>query len=179
MTITRKQKWEETQLHRRFKCNISYENTWTWLRKGNIRREIVLFLIAAQNHPIRTNHIKARINKTQKNSKWMICGNRDGTIDHIISECNKLTQKEYKTRHDWLLRWSTGICARNLNITIWTNGIYKIPNLSYRITCKLPWDFDLQTNYLISARRQKLIIINNKKRELANLWILQLRLTPE
>ncbi len=23
-------------------------------------------------------------------------------INHIISECNKLAQKEYKTRHDWV-----------------------------------------------------------------------------
>ena len=38
MSITRKQKWEEKQLHRRFKRlikDISQEKTWTWLRKGN------------------------------------------------------------------------------------------------------------------------------------------------
>ena len=31
-------------------------------------------------------------------------------------------------------------------------------------THKLPWDFDIQTDHLISARRPDLIIINNKKR---------------
>ena len=42
MTITRKQKWEEKQLYGRFKRlinNISHEKTWTWLRKGNLKRE--------------------------------------------------------------------------------------------------------------------------------------------
>ena len=27
---------------------------------------------------------------------------RDETINHIISECSKLAQREYKARHDWL-----------------------------------------------------------------------------
>ena len=31
-------------------------------------------------------------------------------------------------------------------------------------TYELLWDFDIQTDYLISARRPDLIIINNKKR---------------
>ena len=42
MTVTRKQKWEEKQLYGRFKRlinNISYDKTWTWLRKGNFKRE--------------------------------------------------------------------------------------------------------------------------------------------
>ena len=39
--------------------------------------------------------MKARIDKTQQNSKCMLCGDRDETINHIISECSKLAQKEY------------------------------------------------------------------------------------
>ena len=68
MTITRKQKWEGKQLYGRFKQlinNISHEKTWTWLRKGNFKRETESLLIAAQENAVRTNHIKARIDKTQ------------------------------------------------------------------------------------------------------------------
>ena len=46
--------------------------------------------------------IKARIDKTQQNSKCSLCGDRDETINHIISEFCKLVQKEYKARHDWV-----------------------------------------------------------------------------
>ena len=137
MTITRKQKWEEKQLRGIFKRlinNISREKTWTWLRKGNFKRETESLLIAAQNNAIRTNNIKARIDKTQQNSKCRLCGDRDKTTNHIISECSKLAQKEYKTRHDWGARWSTRWCARNLNLTIGTNGIYSIQQLSWRMT---------------------------------------------
>ena len=56
--------------------------------------------MAAQNKAIRTYHIKAKIDKTQQNSKCRLCGDREKNIIHIISECNKLGQKEYKTRKD-------------------------------------------------------------------------------
>ena len=92
MTLTRK------QLCGRFKRlinNISHEKTWTWLKKGNLKRETESLLIAAQNNAIRTNHVKARIDKTQQNSKCRLCGDKDETINHIISEYSKLVQKEY------------------------------------------------------------------------------------
>ena len=53
-------------------------------------------------HTHTTNHIKARRDKTQQNNKCRLCGDRDETVTHIISECSKLAQKEYKSRHDWV-----------------------------------------------------------------------------
>ena len=104
VTTTRKQKWERKQLYGRFKRlvnNISHQKIWTWLRKGNFKRKTESLLIAAQDNAIRTNHIKARIDKTQQNSKCRLCSDRDEMINHIISECSKLAQKEYKARPDW------------------------------------------------------------------------------
>ena len=71
-------KWEKTR------------KTWTWQRKGNLKRETESLLIEAQDNAIRTNHIKGRIDKTQSNSKCRLYGHRDETINHIISECRKL-----------------------------------------------------------------------------------------
>ena len=96
MAITRKRKWEEKQLYGRFKQlinNNSHEKTWSWLRKGNFKRYTKYLLIAAQNNAIRSNQIKARIDKMQQNSKCRPCGDRDKSINHIISECSKFAQK--------------------------------------------------------------------------------------
>ena len=71
-----------------------------WLRKGNFMTETESFLIAAQSNAIKTNHIIARIDKMQQNSKCTLCGVRDEIIDHIKSELSKSAPKEYKTRHD-------------------------------------------------------------------------------
>ena len=95
---------ERKQLYGRFKrlMYMPHQKTWTWLRKGNFKRETDSLLIAAQNKAIRNTHIKTRIHKTHQNSKCRLCSDRDETINHIISECSKLAKKEYKTRHDWV-----------------------------------------------------------------------------
>ena len=85
MTTTRKQKWEGKQLYGRFKRlvnNMLHPKTWIWLRKGNLKRETESQLIAAQDNAIRTNHIKARIDKTQQNSKCRLCGERRNDQSH-------------------------------------------------------------------------------------------------
>ena len=170
MTINRKQEWEEKQLCGRFKrliSNISYEKTWTWLRKGNFKRETESLLIAAQNNAIRTNHIKARIDKTQQNRKCRLCGDRDEIINHIISECSKIAQKEYKTRHNWMDKGIHWEMCKEIEIWPYEQMVYIQPN-----SCPGEWhtnkilgDFNIQTDHLISPRRPHLIIINRKKKE--------------
>ena len=38
----------------------------------------------------------------QKKSECMLCGDRDETVNHIISIYGRLAQKEYKSMHDWV-----------------------------------------------------------------------------
>ena len=85
------------------KSGILLEKTWIWLRKANRRRESESLLIAIQNNIVRTNYLKA-IDKTQQNRSCRLCGDREKTIDHIISKCSKFSQREYKTRHDWAVK---------------------------------------------------------------------------
>ena len=68
--------------------------------KRTEKRKTETLLIAAQNNAIRTNYVKAKIDETQDNSKFRLCGDRDETINHIKSDCSKLVQRKYKTRHD-------------------------------------------------------------------------------
>ena len=169
MTITRKQKWEGKQLYRRFKRlinSISHDKTRTWLRKGNFKIETESLLIAAQDSAIRTNHNKARIDKTQQNSKCRLCGDRDETINHIISDCNKLAQRKYKARHDRVgkvIHWE--MCKKfkfdHTNKWYMHNPAPVLENATH----KLLWDFNIQTDHLIPARRPDLIIINKKKQK--------------
>ena len=122
--------------------------------------------MVAQNSTIRTNHIKARIYKTQQNSKCRLCGDKDETINHIISECSKLAQKEYKARHKWVVKvihWE--MCKKfkfdHANKWYMHNQALVLENATH----KLLWDFDIQTDHLISARRPDLITLNKKKKE--------------
>ena len=51
-------------------------------KKGKLLREIESLLIATPNNTIRTNYIKARIDKMQQNSKCRLCGDRNETTNH-------------------------------------------------------------------------------------------------
>ena len=148
---------------------ISHDKTWTWIRKGNFKRETESLLMVAQNSAIRTNYIKARIDKTQQKSKWSLCGDRDETINHIISECSKLVQKEYKSRLDWVgkvIHWEMCKKFKFDHADKWY--IHNPAPVIENDTHKNLWDFDIQTDHLISARRPDLIIINKKKKKKKN-----------
>ena len=125
--------------------------------------------MTAQNSAIRTNLIKARIDKTQQNSECRLCGGRDETINHIISECSKLAQKEYKARYDRVGKVThLEMCKKfkfdHANKWYMHNPAPVLGTDPH----KLLWDFDIQTDHLISARRPDLIIINKKKEHLQN-----------
>ena len=72
------------------------------LRDGSLKREIESLIMAAHEKAIRTNAIKAKIDKTQGESKCRLCGKVDETVRHIVCECPMLAQREYKRRHDWV-----------------------------------------------------------------------------
>ena len=57
-------------------------------------------IVAAQNQSIRTNIVKGKIDKSQRDSSCRVCKKVDGSIDQTASSCSKLAQKEYKRRHD-------------------------------------------------------------------------------
>ena len=122
-------------------------------------------LIAVQDNAIRINHIKARIDKTQKNSKIRLCGVRDKTINHIISECSKLPQKEYKARNDKVgkvIHWEMCKKFKFDHTNKWY--MHNTAPVLENDTHKFLWNFDIQTDHLIPVRRPNLIIINKKKR---------------
>ena len=136
-----------------------------WIRKGKFKKETESLLITAQNNAIRTDHIKAKIDKTQQNSRCRLCGDKRETINPIISECSKLAQKEYKTRHDWVGKGIHVEMCKKFKFYHIKNGISTTQNLSWRMTHKLFSDFEIQTDHLISARQLDLIIIKKKEKK--------------
>ena len=100
---------------------------------------------------------------------------------HIVNECCKLAQKEYKTRHDWVgnvIHWELGKKFKFDHKHKWY--MHNPEAVLENDTHKLLWDFDIQKDHLILDKRLDLIIINNKqKKEFAKLSTLLSRLTSE
>ena len=79
-----------------------------------------------------------------KYSKCRLCGDRDETINHIISECSKLAQKEYKSRHDWVgkvIHWETCKKFKFDHTNKWY--MHNPAPVLENDTHKLLWDFNI------------------------------------
>ena len=104
-------------------------------------------------------------NNYNNNCKCRLSGDRDETFNHIISECSKLAQKEYKARNDWVGKVVHWEMCRKFQFDH-TNKWYMhnpAPVLENDLH-KLLLDFNIQTDHLIPARRPDPIIINKRKR---------------
>jgi len=107
-----KEKWMTKPLHGQFlgqTQQIADSKSWAWLTTGGLKKETEGFLMAAQDQALRTNAIKVKIDKQEGEAMCRMCKNREETVTHIISECSKLAQLEYKKRYDKLagaVHWS-------------------------------------------------------------------------
>ena len=82
------------------------------------------------------------------------------TINHIISECSKLAQKEYGTRHDWVGKVIHWEMCKKLKFDH-TNKWYMhnpAPVLE-DYTHKLLSDIDIHTDHLISDRGARGVVV--------------------
>ena len=92
-----KERWKEKVLYGQFIQQIQEiagEERWKWFKYSGIKKETETLILAAQEQVIRMNLIKAKIDKTQEDSKCRVCGKVDETINYLISECSKMAQKE-------------------------------------------------------------------------------------
>ena len=95
--------WEEKVLHGQYSRQtkeVRSDQCWAWLQNEDLKRETESLIVAAQSQSIRANLVKAMIDKSQIDFLCRVCRKVDGSIDHIVSGCCKLAQKEYKRRHD-------------------------------------------------------------------------------
>ena len=121
--------------------------------------------IAARSNAIRTNYPREKIDNMQENRKCRLHGNRDETVNHIISEWGKLAQKEYKIRNDWVrkvIHWELCKIFKFYHITKCCTRNPKF--FKQNETHKILSDFEMQTNHLTLARRTGLVLINTKEK---------------
>ena len=166
---TRLQEWTEKPMNGQFIRQTQEDatpETWIWIKRGSLKRETESLIVAAQDQALRTNYRKAKIEKSTTDSKCRLCKTRDETVSHLTSECSKIAQTEYKHRHDKVaaaVHWS--ICKKH--DLPHTNKWYDhraIPVIENE-KVKLLWDFNIQTDKIIEARRPDLVLVNKETKE--------------
>ena len=91
--------WEEKMLHGQFvrqNKEVGNQNRCQYCEM--VPKESLVF--AAQEQSIRTNVTKGKIDKSQEQPQCRMCTRANEIMIHIVSECPKLVQREYKRRHD-------------------------------------------------------------------------------
>ena len=104
ITERRKGSWVGKQMYGQFARDqndaTDREKNWSWVARADLKAPTEALIFAAQEQAIRTNYVKYHIDKTIDSPNCRLCGERGETVSHIVSECKKLAQKEYKRRHD-------------------------------------------------------------------------------
>ena len=142
------------------------QDRWQWLQNGTLKRDTKSLIFAAQEQAIRSNVIKGKIDKSRKQTKCRMCSIADETINYIVSECSKLAQKEYKRRHDWIgRRIHLEICGSN-GIHVKSKWYEHQPEAVIENDfCKILWDFTVQTDHFITARKPDKIFLDKEHHE--------------
>ena len=144
---------------------VRSDQCWAWLQNEDLKRETENVLVAAQSQSIKANLVKGKIDKSQGDSLCRVSRKVDESIDHIVSGCSKLAQKEYKRRHDNLEKIIHWKLARKCSFEAGDKCYEHEPqsvleNENYKIL----WDFSIQTDHVIEARRPDLVVIDKKER---------------
>ena len=130
-----------------------------------MKRETGSLIVTAQNQSIRTNLVQAKFDKSQNNTLCRLCKKADESIDHVVSGCSKLSQKEYKRRHNKLNKIVHWELARTFNFEAkdkWYQ--YEPDSVLENEDYKILWDFTIQTDHVIESRRPDLVVVDKKRR---------------
>ena len=94
-----------------------------------------------------------------------MCGKCGESVQHIVSGCEKLAQKEYKRRHDnvaekihWDLRKRHDLEHHEKWYDHIAEGVIENDKI------KLLWDINIQCDNVIEARRPDIVVIDKKER---------------
>ena len=99
----RMEEWQSKPMHVQFQRqtkDLSSNDTWQWLKRGELKKETEGMIMATQDQTLRTRYIQRAIDGTNISPKCRKCNQKDETINHITSECPALAQNQYKKRHD-------------------------------------------------------------------------------
>ena len=144
---------------------VKSDHCWAWIQNGDLKRETESLIVAAQNQSIRTNLVKAKIDKSQGDFLCRMCRKVDESRDHVVTGCSRLAQREYKRGHDnvgKIVHWKL---ASKCNFEAGDKWYEHEPesgleNEDYKIL----WDFSIQTNHVIEAQRPDLVVVDKKER---------------
>ena len=134
--------------------------------KGDLKGCTEALICSAQEQALRTNYTKFHIDKTADSPLCRMCGERGESIYHLISECGKLAQREYKRRHDDVARYVHWQLCQNVGIESCDKWYEHKPEcVMENNDYKIYWDFMIQCDRMIEARKPDVVLIAKRTKD--------------
>ena len=144
---------------------MTNSKTWAWLTRGELKKETESLITAAQDQALRTNAVKAKIDKTRVDSKCRMCLNADETVGHVVCECSKLALRKYKARHDSVAKAVHWNLCKKFDLECKEKWYEHEPEKVIESDkVKILWDFSIQTDHVIEHRRPDLVVLDKEKK---------------
>ena len=166
----RLKEWKEKALHGQYLREVepvaNKSATFKWIESGMLKKETEGLLVAAQDQALRTNAIKVKIDHQKGSELCRLCGQKEETVDHLVSSCSKIAQTDYKGRHDKVaatLHWSLCKQFGFVRAEKWYD--HRAEKVLENEEFKLLWDYDIKTDKVIKERRPDLVIVKKKARQ--------------
>ena len=164
------EKYEGKPLHGQFRKaaeETRSKRSWDWLKKGYLKEETESTIVAVQDQAQCTKNLRNAVYGENVESICCVCSAADETFAHIVSECSKLTQKEYKqVRYDnvvKMLHWK--LCEKWGFNKAEKWYIHKPEKVLESKNCMILWDFPIQTDKTLEHNRPNITIIDKKSKK--------------
>ena len=166
----REVKWHEKVMHGQFFRDTDgiadKKKSCLWLKNGDLKKGTEALIMAAQEQAIRKKYVKHHIDKSRDSPTCRMCDEKGKTVNHIICECSKLTQKEYKRRHDNVARIFHWEICKEYDLPRaeqWYN--HEPEGVTENESIKVSWDFNINMDYEIAHRRPDIVVELKSEKE--------------
>ena len=166
---SRKENLMEKSMHSVFFTKTDFRDTrsWEWLRTGDLKKATEGTIMAEQEEAIRTRMIRHTVDKENVSPLCRLCGERNETVAHLVSECTMLAQKQYKEwRHDAICRvihWRMCIDYGLDHADKWYE--HRPETVVENEEIKLLWDMRIQADKVLKHNKPNISPMDKIKRK--------------
>ena len=112
--------------------------------------------------------------RTSTDPKCRMCAAADETVVHLLTGCSTLAGKEYVARHNEVAKIIHRNICTEFGIPVHKqHWIHEPQSVTDTEDAKILWDFDIQTDRRIQARRPDIVLVEkqNKKATLIDIAV--------
>ena len=157
--------WKNKAMHGQYLKEMDGKdivNTCCWQQESDLKGCTEALICSAQEP---AHYIKFRIDKTIDSPLCRMCGNKNKTVSHIVSEWCMLAQRENKRSTTMLQGMCIGVSVKNINSTEPTNGTITSQRESFRMLITRFYGiprFSATKRFVLVDKKPDIVLVDKK-----------------